>query len=143
MNIQLNPTQADTKRGDINGVASGDLTGKEGYMAKLTSTGFALPTATSDVVPYVLASGNTNGGEVAAEAPGMDDQFRAKLKGACSQGDVLVLADPGTPADAGKLMAQPATAGTYYSIAIAEEKGVDGQFIKARRIAERKTTITA
>ncbi len=141
MNIQLNPTQGDTKRGDISDVAAVDLTGKEGCLVKLTSTGFALPSATSDIAPYVLASGGAATTQVAAESPDLNDQFRAKLKGACNKGDILVLADPSTPADAGKLRAQPTTAGTYYSFAVAEENGVDGQFVKARRIAERVTTI--
>ena len=142
MNVQLNPIQSDTKRGDIAIVAAVDLTGKEGYLVKLTSTGFALPTSTDDLAIYVLGSGAAAGQAVAAEAPGMDDQFRAKLKGPCNKGDILVLADPTTAADAGKLRKQPTTAGTYRSFAIAEETGVDGQFVKARRIAERTTVVS-
>ena len=143
MNIQLNPTQGDTKRGDISDVAAVDLTGKEGYLVKRTSTGLALPTATDDIAPFVLASGDVSGAQVAAEAPGTDDQFRAKLKGTCVKGDILVLADPTTAADAGKLRKQPTTAGTWRSFAIAEEAGVDGQFVKARRISERTTVVSA
>lgn len=44
----------------------------------------------------------------------------------------LVLADPGTAADKGKVRVLPAAAGTYRVLAIAEEKGVDGQLVLCR-----------
>ena len=44
--------------------------------------------------------------------------------------------------DLQKANPKPTTAGTYRSFAIAEETGVDGQFVKARRIAERTTVVS-
>ena len=48
---------------------------------------------------------------------------------------MAIHADPSTAADAGKVRAVPATAGTYRGIAIAEEKGVDGQLVLCRPYA--------
>ena len=143
MNVTLNPGQSDTRRGDIQLPVAVDLTGKENYLLKISNSGgvaqFALPTAVTDIAPYVCASGAAD--VASGEAPAMNENFRAVLKGTCVPGDILVLADPTTAADAGKLRKQPtAGAGTWYSFAIAEEAGVDGQAVLCRRVGERATT---
>ena len=145
MNIILNPGQSNTRKGDINLPASVDLTGKESYMLKIVNNGgaanFALPTATDDFAPYVCASGDSAGNNVAAEAPSTNENFRAVLKGVCNPGDEIALADPAVAADAGKVRKRPAGAGTWRTFAIAEEAGVDGQLLLCRRVGERTTTI--
>lgn len=147
MNIILNPLQSNTKKGDIVLPAHSDLTGKENYLvAVVNDSGKAkldLPSSTDDLAVYVLASGATAGNDAAAESPSENENFRAVLKGTCVPGDKLVLADPTTAADAGKLRKQPTTAGTWRLFAVAEESGVDGQFILARRVSERTTVVSA
>jgi hypothetical protein len=146
MNIILNPLQSNTKKGDIVLPAYADLTGKENYLVKVVNDSgtakFALPAATDDLAVYVLASGAAAGADAAAEAPSTNENFRVVLKGTCVPGDKLVLADPGTAADAGKLRKQPTTTGTWRLFAIAEEAGVDGQYILARRVSERTTIVS-
>lgn len=145
MNIILNPLQSNTKKGDIVLKASVDLTGKTNFLVKIVNNGgvanFALPTSTEDEAIFVLASEATAGSDAAAEAPSPNENFRAVLKGTCNPGDILSLADPSTAADAGKLHKQPTTTGTYRSVAIAEEAGVDGQYILVRKVSERTTVI--
>jgi hypothetical protein len=148
MNTILNPTQSDTKQGAVIYPAAVDLTGKEGYLAKIVSNGatpalpnLALPTATDDFAVLIIGSGDVATHDTAAEAPSVNETCRIMLKGACSPGDELSLADPSVPADAGKLRKRPATAGTWRTLFIAEESGVDGQFVLCRRVGERTTTI--
>ena len=145
MNIELNPGQGDTKLGDITLPANVDLTGKENYLWKIVNSGgaaqFALPTATDDFAIHVGASGNTATNEASAESPSTGDQCRVVLKGACNPGDELALADPSTAADAGKLRKRLTSTGTWRTLFIAEEAGVDGQTVKCRRVGERSITI--
>ena len=137
MNSLLNPTQSDTKAGDIVVIASVDLTGNEGLLVKLISVGgitqAALPASQKDLAFYVVASGTSAGGESAIEAPSLSN-FRVKAKGAGAAGGILVLADPtaSSGADAGKVIALPVTPGVYFSPGIAEEDFTEGQLVLAR-----------
>ncbi|PWU18916.1 MAG: hypothetical protein C5B50_07820 [Verrucomicrobia bacterium] len=139
MNIILNPSQSDTKRGDINLLAKSDLTGKENLLWKIVNDGgvakFDLPGSQTDFAIYVGASGDVAGNNVAAEAPGMEENFRVVLKGACNPGDQLVLST-----DWGKVYVPAGGAGAKQVIAIAEEAGTDGQLVKARRIGAISVT---
>lgn len=145
MNVILNPLQGDTKAGAITLTANADLTGKANYLVKIVNNAgtpqFALPSGTDDFAVFVLASDGVAGAEVAAESPTQGENFRAILKGACSPGDEISLADPATAADAGKVRKRPTTTGTWRTFAIAEEAGVDGQNVLLRRVSERTTTI--
>ena len=60
------------------------------------------------------------------------EQRRLVAKGTITAGDVVVLADPGTAADKGKVRTLPATEGRYFRAGIAEEDAVDGQYLKVR-----------
>ncbi|MGB8355777.1 MAG: hypothetical protein WCD79_17900 [Chthoniobacteraceae bacterium] len=152
MNIILNPTQSDTKRGDIQIIATVNLTGLEGRLAKLVSNGegpalAALPTALTDLAFYVIASGDIAGNPVNIETPGTDDEFRVVAKGTGTAGSLVVLADPNASsgADAGKVTALGSTAGQYFSPGIAEEDYIDGQLVKCRfipRLVRIGTSIT-
>jgi len=145
MNIILNPLQSNTKKGDIVLPAKSDLTGKENFLVVVANDSgkakFDLVSSTEDLAVHVLAYGAAAGADAAAESPSENENFRAVLKGTCVPGDKLVLADPSTAADAGKLRKQPTTAGTWRLFAIAEESGVDGQYILARRVSERTTVV--
>jgi hypothetical protein len=146
MNIQLNPTQSDTKAGDIVVIANVDLTGKEGYLAKLISAGgvtkAALPASQRDIALFIVDNGDIAGNEVAVEAPS-NTNFRVKAKGSGSAGAVLVLADPSTAADAGKVITIPATPGRYFSPGIAEEDFVEGQLVLVRPFPRQVTVASA
>ena len=86
----------------------------------------ALPSAQTDI-PYgklVLD------GEEQVEVMFLDPCVNTNLvlKGTCVPGDTLVLADPTTAGDEGKVE----VGATGYVIGIAEEAGEDGQWIKVR-----------
>lgn len=129
-------SQSDTQVGDIVVLAGENLTGKEGLLTVLThDTGVAevkLPEANGDYALYLLLDGAGDGEHVSVRALEMGRNVRLTLKGTCNPGDVLVLADVATAADKGKVRTLPAAAGTYRGIAIAEEKGVDGQYVLTR-----------
>lgn len=129
----MNSTQTNTRSGNLPMATASDLTGKEGFLAALGSSGLALPAAITDRTPYLLEE-IEDASNAVAQPISPERNFRAFAKGTGSKGDVLVLADPGTAADAGKLRALPAGAGTYHSVAIAEEDFVDGQLVLARKI---------
>ena len=131
--------QTDTKGGLIRVLAGADLTGKRAYLVKMThDTGVpevALPAAVTDLALYLVDDENADGKLASVEPLTGDRNVRVKLKGTCNPGDVLVLSDPSTAADAGKVRALPSVAGTYRGIAVAEEKGVDGQLVLCRPYA--------
>ena len=137
--------QSDIRSGAFAAVADGDLTGKEGYLAvmgqKSNTPVLALPAAIDDLSAYVILEGAADTKAIAVEPLAAGRQVRIKLKGTCDAGDVLVNADPSTPADAGKVRALPADAGTYRGIGIAEEKGADGQLLLVRPAALGNITV--
>ncbi len=131
-------SQSDVQVGDIVVLAGESLTGKEGLLTVLThDTGVAevkLPAANGDYALYLLLDGGADGAHVSVRALEAGRNARLTLKGTCNPGDVLVLADVGTAADKGKVRALPAAAGSYRGLALAEEKGVDGQFVRVRPV---------
>ena len=138
--------QTDTRGGLIRVLAGADLSEKLGYLVKMThDTGVpevALPAAVADLAVYLVDDGNVDAGLVSVEPLTGERNVRIKLKGTCNPGDVLTLADPSTAADAGKVRALPTAAGTYRGIAIAEEKGVDGQLVLCRPYAVGDVVVT-
>ena len=129
-------SQTNTRVGDIRVTAGEDLTGKEGFLVKLThDTGVPevlLPTANGDYALYVVTEGAADTENVSLRPVEAGRNIRVKLDGTCNPGDVLVLADVATAEDKGKVRALPEDAGTYRGLAIAEEAGVDGQLVLAR-----------
>lgn len=121
--------QTNTRQGIVR-LPSADLSGKNGLLAKLTSTGLDLPAALTDDTPYVVVDGGET--ESSVKPLNRGEQVRVFVKGACAMGDLLCAADPSTAADKGKLRKLPMTAGTYAVLAIAEEAGVDGQAVLVR-----------
>lgn len=138
MNLNLNPSQSDTKSGAISLKATTDLTGLESRLVKITNSGgiakFALPAAVTDLALFVLASGNPAMNDSWAEQPEPGGNFRVRLTGPCSPGDLLVLCDPAANggANAGKVEVLGPAAGSYFSIGVAQEAGVDEQFVLSR-----------
>ena len=131
--------QTDTKGGLLRVLAGADLSAKNAFLVKLThDTGVpevVLPAAVTDLAVYLVDDGGADGKPVSVEPLTGERNVRVKLKGTCNPGDVLTLPDPSTADDAGKVRAVPATAGTYRGLAIAEEKGVDGQLVLCRPYA--------
>lgn len=116
--------------------AGEDLTNKELYLVALADAGsipeVLLPTTASDFCLYVVEEGAVLDLNCVVRPLEAGDQIRIVAKGTGSAGDTLVLADPGTPADKGKVRTVPATEGVYFSAGKAEEDFVDGQHVLVR-----------
>ena len=129
-------SQTDTRVGAFRVLAGEDLTDKEGRLVKLTHDAgvpeVKLPASNDDYALYVLLDDATDAGHADVDPLAAGRNVRVLLKGTCNPGDVLVLADVGTAADKGKVRALPTAAGTYRGLAVAEEKGVDGQYVLCR-----------
>lgn len=128
-------SQSNTRVGDIRVLAGEALTGKEGYLVKMThDTGVPevkLPAAITDYGLYAVIEGAADEALVSVRPIEAGRNARLKLKGTCNPGDVLVLAAI-AGSDAGMVRALPTAGGTYRGLAIAEEAGVDGQLVLAR-----------
>jgi hypothetical protein len=128
-------SQSNTRVGDIRVLAGEALTGKEGYLVKMThDTGVAevkLPAAITDHALYLMKEGAADAALVSVQPIEANRNVRFVLKGTCNPGDVLVLAAI-AGSDAGMVRALPTAGGTYRGLAIAEEAGVDGQRVLAR-----------
>ena len=129
-------SQSDTRKGVFRVLAGENLTDKKGYLVTLTHDAgvpeVKLPASTDAYAFYLVDDDGAYAEYVDVEPLEAGRNVRAVLKGACNPGDALVLADVGTAADKGKVRALPAAAGTYYGLAIAEEKGADGQLVLCR-----------
>ncbi len=138
-------SQTNTQAGKITRKANVDLTAKEGFLAKLInnagSNEAALPTALTDHVGFVVVDGDALGNDVSLQPLEPGVQVRIKAKGAGVCGDLLSLADPTTPADAGKVRKVPAVTGTYPALLIAEETFVDGQNVLCRSISREAIVV--
>lgn len=140
-------SQSNTKIGDIVIVAGEDLSNKEGYLVEIRDdSGTAkayLPNSNDDYALYAIIDGGAASGDRVVLRPlSSDRNFRIELEGACSPGDVLVLADTATAEDKGKVRALPAAADTYRGLALAEETGLDGQLVLARPYALGLITVS-
>jgi len=128
--------QSNTRTGKFSLLAGEDLTGKEGCLVELThDTGVPevkLPASNSAITPYLVDAEAVDAALCEVIPLEQSRNVRIVLKGTCNPGDQLVLADTGTAADKGKVRVLSAAAGTYRVIAIAEEKGVDGQLLLCR-----------
>lgn len=135
--------QANTQRGKIVLASNSALLGKEGLLVKIVSNAggpglIDLPAAVSDICLFVLTDGKVLAGDpVEADPLFAEQEVRVIAKGTGSAGDILVHADPGTPADIGKVRSftgsvAPVTAGRYFSPGTAEEDFVDGQTVLVR-----------
>lgn len=138
-------SQSNTQSGPISLPAFEDLTGKEGLLVKVVSDAgvakFALPDATTDFALYVLIDGDAAGKTVSALPLDPATNVRLRLNGACTAGQPLVLETPNGVSD-GKVTALPTDAGTYRIVAVAEQDGIDEQFVKARPAPLGLITVT-
>jgi len=130
-------SQSNTRVGDIRVLAGEALTGKEGYLVKMTHDTqvpeVKLPAAVTDYAVFVVLEGGADAALVSVRPIQADRSVRLKLKNTCNPGDVLCLAAI-AGSDAGKVWTLP-TSATNRGLAIAEEAGVDGQLVLARPAA--------
>lgn len=138
--------QTDVRVGAFRVLAGEDLTDKDGRLVELTHEAgvpeVKLPGSNDAYALYVLNDDAEDGEYVDVIPLEAGVNVRVVLKGTCNPGDVLVLADTGTAADKGKVRALPTEAGTYRGLAIAEEKGVEGQEVLCRPALIGPITIT-
>jgi hypothetical protein len=132
----MNPTQSNTVQGSRKFNSGESLVGKEGYLVALVDGGsiaeLLLPTSVSQLTLFLVDMGMGLDENSDAQPLVTGDERRLIAKGAGSAGDVLVLADPATPADKGKVRAVPATEGAYFSPGVAQEDFANGQFVLVR-----------
>jgi len=130
--------QSNTRVGDVRVLAGVDLRGKEGHLVKLgSSSGKAvalLPDDIGDLTLYLVLEGADTGGQVSLRPLSPDRNVRVRLVDGCSAGALLALADMIEVDDAGKVRSLPNEPGTYQVHLVAEENGVDGQWVLARPV---------
>lgn len=147
MNVALNPSQSDTRVGDLTLAAAVDLTGKENLLWKIVNTNgvgnFALPTAVTDQAAHIGASGDIVGNPSVAEAPNLNENCRVLIDSvnAINPGDMLAL----SPNSFGKLYKPKAGDGAGFYTFVAESAVAAGAAIvnpvKVRRIPDRAFNI--
>ena len=113
------------------------LTDKELYLAALADGGATqseviLPNGAATVCQFLVEEGGAVDTDIRVRPLVEGEQLRAVAKSTGDNGAILVLADPGTPADKGKVRVLPATEGVYWSPGLAEEDFVDGQLVRFR-----------
>lgn len=129
-------TQSNTQQGAKPFNSGEALTGKEGYLAVLVDGGsiadLLLPTAVSQLALFIIDEGGAEDADSAVIPLVTGEERRVKANGTGSAGAILVLEDPGTPANKGKVRTIPATEGVYFSPGIAQEDFVDEQLVNMR-----------
>ena len=141
----MSNTQSNTRTGLVPFPVSVDLTAKEGFLAKIVSDGgvgkAALPTAVSDEALYIIEKGQIVGEAADLTPLNPNANQRVYAVGTGSAGSAIVLSDPATPANAGKVEELPVAAGTYFSPGVAEEDFVDGQLVRFRPFPRTITVV--
>jgi len=127
-------SQSNTRVGDIRMKAGGDLTGKNGYLAKMLDVwgpAVDLVKFAGERPLYVIVEGVAPPQLVSVRPLESGRNVRLVLSGTCNPGNTLVvMVEAG--ANNGKVQALPAEPGTYLGVAVAEEAGIDGQLVLAR-----------
>lgn len=128
-------SQSNTKRGDLVAVAGETLTGMEGRLVKLSNSSGSpvviLPNDVDDETLYVLTEGAASGEDVTIRPLEPGQQFRAYIDATCVTGDSITLAAIDGTKD-GKVVKLPATADTYFRVAVAEASAADGSLALLR-----------
>jgi hypothetical protein len=129
-------TQSNTQQGPKPFNSGEALTGKEGYLAVMVDGGsipeLLLPTGIADLALFIIDEGGALDADSTAIPLVAGEQRRIKANGTGSAGAILVLEDPATPANKGKVRTVPATEGVYFSPGVAEEDFVDEQLVLVR-----------
>ena len=122
----LNLKQSDCRYGAVAFAAGEDLSLKTGYLAKLNAGGdLVLPQGAGEITPYVLTQGADQGYLCGAVPLTSAGNCRVKLAGSCAAGDLLVAKGDGR-------VEKGAAGGGALPVGLAEETGIDGQFVLTR-----------
>ena len=122
----LNLKQSDCRFGGVGFAAGEDLSLKAGCLVKLNGGGdLVLPTSAADITPYVVICGADAGYLCGAVPLTSAGNCRIKLSGTCEAGDLLVSKGDGR-------VEKGAPGGSALPIGLAEEAGIDGQFVLTR-----------
>jgi len=131
--------QSNTRVGDFKLSAGVDLRGKEGHLVKIVASGgkavAVLPNVYTDVTPYLVLEGADVGDEVTLRPLSPERNVRVRLVDGCNAGAMLVLADMISVAHVGQVRQLPSDPGTYQVHLVAEESGVNGQWVLARPVS--------
>lgn len=132
----MNPSQSNRREGRFPIKAAVSVVDKAGYLVKLIDGGTevkaGLPEALTDNAHFLIVDEKDGAINTYIDVEPLyaNQAVRIKAKGTGSAGGLVSLADPATPADAGKVIAAPAVAGTYRIIGHAFEDWTDGQLLK-------------
>ena len=122
----LNQKQTDCRFGGVAFAAGEDLSLKTGYLARLNAGGdLVLPQGAGEITPYVLTQGADQGYLCGAVPLTSAGNCRVKLAGSCEAGDLLVAKGDGR-------VEKGAAGGGALPVGLAEETGIDGQFVLTR-----------
>ena len=137
-------SQSNTRVGDIRVKAGGDLTGRNGYLAKMTDVfgpAVDLVKFAGERPLYVVIEGAAPGSMASVRPLDPGRNIRLKLSGTCNPGQVLV-AIVDDAMTCGMVQALPVAPGTHLGVAVAEESGIDGQLVLARPASIGSITVT-
>lgn len=118
--------------------ATADLSAKDGYFVKASTTKCALVTAVNDVPLGVITSGDVAAGNTSVALPNFGGIVSAKVgatPGTIALGTKLMMNADGT------VRALTASAGTYFYVAIALETGAANELIAVRLIEPIAVTV--
>lgn len=140
--------QSNTRSGEsLPVIANEDLTGKQSRLGVLVDDNgvleVALPNAITDETPVLILDEGVAGAIVPVAALNSNRTRRIVLEGTCAPGDIAVMADPSTAADAGMVRELPASAATYIQVGIFLETGADGQLVEVLPINVGKAIVVA
>ncbi|MGE4489227.1 MAG: hypothetical protein AB7E95_06775 [Kiritimatiellales bacterium] len=131
-------SQTNVKAGPISVICGADLSAAADRLAVLShvdgTAQMALPDSLTALALYLILEGAVAGERGSFQPLPADRNVRVPLVGTCNPGDRLVLADPAEEGQSGKVTVLPEAAGTYRIVAIAEEKGIDGQLVLMRSV---------
>lgn len=156
MNVINNPSQTDTKRGEVTYpavaalISAGVLPFENALLKVVTNSGvaqFSLPTGKADHAYYIASQFDIPSGLVSGEIPSTNENARYKAYGTGNAGDLIILADPTANSGAQAGMVRSTTGshapvssdGTFTIIGIAEEIFIDGQDVKVRFLGGLQT----
>ncbi len=131
--------QSDVRTGPILVESNEDLSSSSNRLGVLLNNSglkAALPSATTDHTLHLIEIGRAQGEKSVLLPLAPDTQVRVVAKGAINPGDVVVMADPGTAADKGKVRALPGTTGTFKGVGIyeGEKAAADGDLALIRPV---------
>ena len=111
-----------------------DLTGMEGRVVHIVNEGGNAAvdfSVFSDRAPYIVLEGAAPGKLATIDALQPSRNYRGVLKGTCTPGQVLCL-QPNPGSGMGMLQVFTNDPGDWFIVGLAEEAGVDGQYILFR-----------